>query len=59
MANCNDRVEPPEKDRISFTVSISGVYNWFKDRKKKRDINNIKRYENTILKEYNSNGKED
>ena len=58
MTNCNDKFEPPEKDRYTFTVSFSGIYNWFKKTKTKRDIDNIKDYENKILEEREKNGEE-
>jgi hypothetical protein len=56
--NCNDRFEPPEKDRVSFLISISDIYNWFKSSRKKKAIDNIKRYEQTILEEQEQNGEE-
>jgi hypothetical protein len=39
--------EPPSKD-VVITFSISGIWNWFKKRKEKQDIDNIHKYEEEI-----------
>jgi len=41
--------DPPEKDKYSLSISISGIINWFKDRRIKKDLDNIKFYEDMIL----------
>ncbi len=45
----NNNFVPPEENRFTATVSVSGIFNWFKKKKKQEDIDNIKRYEETIL----------
>jgi hypothetical protein len=39
---------PPEEGRYTTTVSISGIMNWLKKKKKKDDIDKITEYENII-----------
>jgi len=39
----NETDEPPE-DGFRLTVSLSGLWNFFKDRRIKRDLNNIKKH---------------
>lgn len=39
---------PPERNKLSLSISISGIINWFKDRKIKNDLNNIKSYNDFI-----------
>jgi len=36
--------ETPEKGRFILTIPIDSVWHWWKDRKIKRDINNIKKW---------------
>lgn len=40
--------KPPEEGRYTATVSVSGIFNWFKKKKKKEDIDKITEYENII-----------
>ena len=34
--------------KIQFTVSVSGIYNWIKNKNKKQDLDNIHSYEEEI-----------
>ena len=44
---------PPERDKLSLSISISGIINWFKDRRIKKDLNNIKSYDDFITENQN------
>lgn len=46
-------VNPPERDRLSLSISISGIINWFKDRRIKKDLDNIKSYNDFITENQN------
>ena len=50
------------ENRLSISISISGIINWCKDRKSKKDVNNINNYQNFILQnqqeEEDQNGEE-
>lgn len=34
-----------KENRSSFSISVSGVINWFRDKRIKKDLNDIKSYE--------------
>lgn len=38
-----------KETRSSLSISIYGIINWFKDRRIKKDLDNIKFYEDMIL----------
>ncbi len=37
-----------KESRQSLSISVSGVINWFKDRRIKKDLDNIKTYDDFI-----------
>lgn len=46
--NQNDKFKPPQKDRFTVSIPVHKVWNWYRDWRIRKSLNNVKEYEDVV-----------